>query len=156
MIRPEDIETILTTHDLSVYLKDILQKEDRELKIDIDYQSGELFIDCPGFSNGLSVTTDPFGVWVISEAISQDNNGIFTQSGNLDKTEKTITVLRAVASWIRDFDLIAVRLVVPAANDGLPAFRSVIWGISPGRPTCTRGWQHRPLLSFTSSGMVPA
>jgi|SRR5208337_132145 len=104
MLRPEDVETILTTHDLSVYLKEMVQKEDRELKIDIDYESGELFINCPGFSNGLSVTTDPFGVWVISEVISADNNGIFTQSGKLYKTEKTVTVLRAVASWIVDLE----------------------------------------------------
>lgn len=104
MLRPEDVETILTTRDLSAYLKDMVQKDDRELKIDIDYESGELFINCPGFSHGLSVKTDPFGVWVISEVISQDNNGIFTQSGNLHRTEKTITVLRAVASWIVDLE----------------------------------------------------
>jgi len=104
MIRPEDIETILTTHDLSVFLEKMVAKEDRELKIDIDYESGEVFINCPGFSNGLSVKTDPFGVWVISEVISKDNDGIFTQSGNLYKTERTITVLRAVASWIRDLE----------------------------------------------------
>jgi hypothetical protein len=104
MLRPEDVETILTTHDLSVFLKERVQKDDRELKIDIDYESGELFINCPGFSEGLSVKTDPFGVWVISEVISQDNDGIFTQSGNLHKTEKTITVLRAVASWIQDLE----------------------------------------------------
>jgi hypothetical protein len=104
MLCPEDIETILTTHDLSVYLKDMVQKEDRELKINIDYESGELFINCPGFSYGLSLTTDPFGVWVINEIISHDNDGIFTQSGNLYKTEKTITVLRAVASWIVDLE----------------------------------------------------
>jgi hypothetical protein len=104
MLRPEDVETILTTHDLSVYLKDIVQKEDRELKIDVDYESGEVFINCPGFSNGLSVTTDPFGVWIINEVISQDNDGIFTQTGNLHKTEKTMTVLRAVASWIVDLE----------------------------------------------------
>jgi hypothetical protein len=104
MLRPENVETILTTHDLSVYLRDIVQKEDRELKIDVDYESGEVFINCPGFSNGLSVTTDPFGVWIINEVISQDNDGIFTQTGNLHKTEKTMTVLRAVASWILDLE----------------------------------------------------
>jgi len=104
MLRPEDVETILTTHDLSVYLTEMVQKDDRDLKIDIDYESGELFINCPGFSNGLSVTTDPFGVWVISEVISQDNDGVFTQSGNLHKTESTMTVLRAVASWIVDLE----------------------------------------------------
>lgn len=104
MLRPEDAEMILTTHDLSVYLKDIVQKEDHDLKIDIDYESGELFINCPGFSYGLSVKADPFGVWVISEVISQENDGIFTQSGNVHRTEKTITVLRAVASWIRDLE----------------------------------------------------
>jgi hypothetical protein len=104
MIRPEDVETILTTQDLSVYLKDMVRKDDRDLKIDIDYESGELFISCPGFSFGLSIKTDPFGVWVISELISQENDGIFTQSGNFFKTEKTMTVLRAVASWIRDLE----------------------------------------------------
>ena len=104
MIRPEDAEKILTTHDLSVYLREIVQKEDSELKIDIDYESGELFINCPGFSHGLSVTTDPFGVWVINEVISQENDGVFTQSGNFHKTEKTMTVLRAIASWIRDLE----------------------------------------------------
>jgi hypothetical protein len=104
MIRPEDVETILTTQDLSVYLKDMVQKEDRDLKIDIDYESGELFINCPGFSFGLSIKIDPFGVWVISELISQENDGIFTQSGNFHRTEKTMTVIRAVASWIRDLE----------------------------------------------------
>jgi hypothetical protein len=104
MLRPEDVETILTTHDLSVFLKEMMQKEDRDLKIDIDYESGELCINCPGFSNGLSVKTDPFGVWVISELISQDNDGIFTQAGNHHETETTMTVLRAVASWIVDLE----------------------------------------------------
>jgi hypothetical protein len=104
MLRPEDVEKILTTHDLSVYLKDMVKKDDRELKIDVDYESGEVFINCPGFSNGLSVTTDPFGVWVINETISKDNDGIFTQSGNHHKTETTMTVLRAAANWIRDLE----------------------------------------------------
>jgi hypothetical protein len=104
MIRPEDVETILTAQDLSVYLKDMVRKDDRDLKIDIDYESGELFINCPGFSFGLSIKTDLFGVWVISELISQENDGIFTQSGNVQKTEKTMTVLRAVASWIQDLE----------------------------------------------------
>lgn len=104
MLRPEDVETILTTRDLSVYLKDMVQKDDRELHIDIDYESGELYINCPGFSDGLSVKTDPFGVWVISEVISQENDGVFTQTGNLHKTERTITVLRAIASWIADLE----------------------------------------------------
>jgi len=104
MLRPEDVELILTTDDLSVFLKDMVRKEDRDLKINIDYESGEVFINCPGFSFGLSVTTDPFGVWVINELISQENDGVYTQSGNQHKTEKTITVLRAVASWIHDLE----------------------------------------------------
>jgi hypothetical protein len=104
MLRPEDVETILTTRDLSVFLKDMIQKEDRDLELDIEYESGELSVNCPGFSYGLLVMIDPFGVWVISEMISQDNDGIFTQSGHLHKTEKTITVLRAVANWIVDLE----------------------------------------------------
>jgi len=104
MLRPEDAEKILTSHDLSVYIRDIVQREDCDLNIDVDYESGEVFINCPGFSNGLSVTTDPFGVWVINEVISQNNDGIFTQSGNFHKTESTQTVLRAIADWIRDLE----------------------------------------------------
>jgi hypothetical protein len=104
MLRPEAVEMILTTYDLSVFLKDMVQKEDRDLKINIDFESGEVFINCPGFSYGLSVTTDPFGVWVINELISHDNDGVYTQSGNQHKTEKTMTVLRAVASWIHDLE----------------------------------------------------
>jgi len=104
MLRPEDVETILTTHDLSVFLNDMVKKDDRDLKINIDCESGELFINCPGFSYGFSVKTDPFGVWVISEMLSQENNGIFTQTGHLHKTERTMTVLRAVANWIVDLE----------------------------------------------------
>jgi hypothetical protein len=104
MLRPEDAETILTTHDLSVYLKKMVHCEDRDLKIDIDYESGEVFINCPGFSHGLSVTTDRFGVWIIREAISKDNDGVFTEGEDLFRTEKTMTVLRAVASWVQDLE----------------------------------------------------
>ena len=49
MLRPEDIEVILTTYDLSVFLKNMVQKEDRDLKINIDYESGEVFINCRVF-----------------------------------------------------------------------------------------------------------
>ena len=41
---------------------------------------------------------------MINEVISQENDGVFTQSGNFHKTEKTMTVLRAIASWIRDLE----------------------------------------------------
>jgi len=104
MLRQEDIESILTTCDLSVCLNDWMQKEDRDLKIDIDYESIELFINCPGFSDGLSVTIDPFWVWVINQVISHDIDGINTQSGNHHKTEKTMTVLQAIACWIVVFE----------------------------------------------------
>jgi hypothetical protein len=104
MLRPEDVEAILTTHDLAVYLEEMVLKEDCDLKIDVDYESGEVFINCPGFSSGLSVTTDQFGVWVINEVMSKNNDGVFTQTGALFKTEKTITILRAVANWIQDLE----------------------------------------------------
>jgi hypothetical protein len=41
---------------------------------------------------------------VISETIPKDNDEIFTRSDNHHKTEKTMTVLRAVANWIRDLE----------------------------------------------------
>jgi len=85
-------------------LKGMLKREDRDLNIDIDYESGELFINAQGFSNGLSILIDEFGVWVIREAISEYNDGTFTQSKNSYKTENTVTVIRAVARWIRDIE----------------------------------------------------
>jgi hypothetical protein len=104
MLRPEDVETILTTQDLSAYLKDMLKKEDRDLNITIDYESGELFMNAKGFSNGLSILIDQFGVWVIREVISEDTDGTFTQGKDSYRTENTITVIRAVARWIRDIE----------------------------------------------------
>ena len=104
MLRTEDVEKILTTHDLSAFLKEMLKREDLDLHIDIDYESGELFINCKGFSNGLSIIVDPFGVWVIREAISEKNDGIFTQSEKSHHTENTVTVIRAVARWICDIE----------------------------------------------------
>ncbi len=86
MLRPEDVETILTTHDLAVFLEQMVLKEDCDLKIDVDYENGEVFINCPRFSNGLSVTTDEFGVWVINELVSKENDGVFSQTGNLYRT----------------------------------------------------------------------
>ncbi|MEI8330197.1 MAG: hypothetical protein WCF90_00825 [Methanomicrobiales archaeon] len=50
------------------------------------------------------MTTDPFIFWVLNEVISMDNNGILTQTGNHFNTKKTMTVIRAVASWIFDLE----------------------------------------------------
>jgi hypothetical protein len=104
MVRPEDIEKILTTQDLCGYLKESMQREDLDLNIDIDFESGELFMNCKGFSDGLSILVDTFGVWVIRETISEKNDGIFTQGKKSHHTENTVTVIRAVARWIRDIE----------------------------------------------------
>ncbi len=104
MLRPDDSNNILTAQDLAVFLKDMVQKEDNDLNIDVDYEPGELYINCREFNSGLSIKSDKFGVWVISELISQENDGVFTQSGNAHETENTITVLRAIATWIADIE----------------------------------------------------
>jgi hypothetical protein len=49
--------------------------EDLDLNIDIDYESCELFIYFKGFSNGLAILVDTFGIWCIREAISEKNDG---------------------------------------------------------------------------------
>ncbi len=104
MLRPDDSKNILTTIELSAHVENLVQREDRDLKIDVNYEAGELYINCKDFSNGLSITTDTFGVWVINELVSQENDGVFTQSGNSHKTEDTLTVLRAIATWINDIE----------------------------------------------------
>jgi len=82
----------------------VLRREDLDLNIDIDYESGELFINCKGFSNGLSIIVDTFGVWITRETLSEKNNGIFTQDKKFHSTENTATVIRAVARWFRDIE----------------------------------------------------
>jgi hypothetical protein len=104
MLRPDDSKNILTAQDLAVFLKDMVHREDSDLNIDIDYEPGELYINCKEFNSGLSIKSDKFGVWVISELISQENDGVFTQSGNTHETEDTTTVLRAIGTWIADIE----------------------------------------------------
>jgi len=104
MLRPEDIGKILTTHDLSAYLEKMVQRDDLDLDIHVEYETGELFMNCKGFSNGLSILIDPFGVWIIRETISKENDGVFTQRKDFYKTEHTMTVIRAIARWIRDIE----------------------------------------------------
>jgi hypothetical protein len=38
-----------------------------------------------------------FGVWIIREVISKNNDGIFDESKNSSTTENTLTVIRAFA-----------------------------------------------------------
>jgi hypothetical protein len=81
--------------------------EEAQLEVFPNQRPGRRYwitLNCPEFSYGLSVKIDPYGVWVISELLSQENDGIFNKSGNLHKTESTMTVLRAVASWIVDLE----------------------------------------------------
>ncbi|MDD1703020.1 MAG: hypothetical protein LUQ31_08590 [Methanoregula sp.] len=99
-----DIPQILTTYDLSLYVRDVLEKKKINRALDVDYEAGELFISYKEFGYGLSVTIDVFGVWIINELISKENDGVFTQSGNLHKTESTLTVLRAISSWLMDVE----------------------------------------------------
>ncbi|MFA5331859.1 MAG: hypothetical protein WC342_05725 [Methanoregula sp.] len=104
MSEAEDICQILTTYDLSLYVRDILEKKKINRALDVDYESGELFLSYKDFDYGLSVTIDVFGVWTINELLSKENDGVFTQSGNLHKTESTMTVLRAISSWLLDVE----------------------------------------------------
>lgn len=104
MLRPEDIGKILTTHDLSAYLEKMVQRDDLDLDIHVEYETGELSMNCKGVSNGLPVLIAPFGVKVIRETISKETDGICTRSKAFYKTAHTLTVIRAIARWIRDIE----------------------------------------------------
>jgi len=104
MSESPDNGQILTTYDLAAYVRNVLEKKKLNPALKVDYESGELFISYREFGYGLSVTIDVFGVWIINELISKENDGVFTQSGNLHKTESTQTVLRAISSWLRDVE----------------------------------------------------
>jgi glycine cleavage system aminomethyltransferase T len=100
MLTPEEADTLLTTHDLAEFVKEEVRLAGADKKISITLDDDALYLTSEGYTHGLSVTTDPFGFWVIDTLVSQENDGEYVCAGNSRTTEKTMTVIRAIARWI--------------------------------------------------------
>jgi hypothetical protein len=65
----------------------------------INYSNGHFLIGHERFQDGLSVSTDCFGVWEMTRLIAMDD-GSYQFTDTVLKTERTETVVRALASLI--------------------------------------------------------
>jgi hypothetical protein len=100
MLTPEEADTLLTTNDLAEFVKEEVRLAGVDQKISVEYQDEELCLTSEGHTHGLSITADSFGFWTIDTLILHESDGIYVHAGNSRTTERTITVIRAVARWI--------------------------------------------------------
>ncbi len=111
MLSLDTIDTILTPSDLAEHVKEELQEAGGDPGIVVEYTMGEMILTSKGHTHGLSISLNSYGLWVIHEQISHENDGIFAQTGHSYKTENTVTVMRAIARWL--MDVMETRQVVP-------------------------------------------
>jgi hypothetical protein len=100
MLTPEEADTLLTTNDLAEFVKEELKQACVDQKISVDHQDDELCLTSAGYTHGLSITADSFGFWTIDTLILHESDGIYVHAGNPRTTERTLTVIRAIARWI--------------------------------------------------------
>ena len=100
MLTPEEADTLLTTNDLAEFVQEELRQAGADEKITIEHQEEELCLTSEGYTHGISITLDSFGFWTIDTLILHESDGIWVHTGNLRTTEKTMTVIRAIARWI--------------------------------------------------------
>ena len=113
MLTPEEADLLLTTHDLARYVSEEVKRAGAEQKIVVDCSPEELRLTSAGFTHGLSIKIDVLGRWIISPRIMPDVDGEYVPSGPALSTEKTLTVIRAIARWIS-------RFLIPACPRTMP------------------------------------
>jgi hypothetical protein len=92
------IYNVLTPYDLHKKIQAVLATETNP-DIIINYGNGYFLIGHKKYRNGLAISTDGFGVWVITELSStEDKSYDFTDT--VSRTENTETVVRALASLL--------------------------------------------------------
>jgi len=100
MLTPEEADLLLTPRDLSAYVSEEVRKAGAEQKIVVDCLPEELRLTSASSAHGLSIAVDTFGRWTISPLILADSDGEYVPAGRTFSTEKTLTVIRAIARWI--------------------------------------------------------
>ncbi len=97
----DGIYNVLTPFDLYEKMSKILTPEQHP-GIFINYGNGHFVIAHERFSNGLSVSTDGLGVWVITHLESTPDNS-YQYTDRVHRTENTETVSRAIAAIINSW-----------------------------------------------------
>jgi hypothetical protein len=100
MLTPEEADTLLTTYDLAEFVKEEIRLAGADKKVSVTVDDDALLLTSDGYTHGLTVTMDSFGFWSIDTLISHENDGEYVSTGYSRTTEKTMTVIRAIARWI--------------------------------------------------------
>ena len=94
----DGIYNVLTPFDLYEKISKIVTSENSP-GVFMNYGSGHFVIAHEKFNNGLSVSTDSLGMWVIT-AIESTPDNAYQYTNQVLRTENTETVNRAIASLI--------------------------------------------------------
>ena len=97
----DGIYNVLTPSDLYDKMSKIIKPE-KHPGVFINYGNGHFVIAHEKFSNGLSISTDGLGVWVIT-AIASTPDGSYEYTNHVFRTENTETVSRAIAAIINNW-----------------------------------------------------
>ena len=90
------IYNVLTPHDLHEKMIPLATAE-KSPGVVINYGNGHFLIGNNQFQDGLSISSDPFGIWQITQ-LSLAEDGSYQFMEPVIKTENTETVVRAIAS----------------------------------------------------------
>jgi hypothetical protein len=94
----DGIYNVLTPFDLYEKMSQIITPE-KLPGVFINYGNGNFVLAHEKFSNGLSISTDGLGAWIIT-ALESTPDGSYQYTGKAFSTENTETVSRAIAALI--------------------------------------------------------
>jgi hypothetical protein len=94
----DGIYNVLTPFDLYEKMTRIITPE-KHPGVFINYGNGHFVIAHEKYNNGLSISTDGLGVWVITGIESTPDN-TYQYTSHAHRTENTETVSRAIAALI--------------------------------------------------------
>jgi hypothetical protein len=95
------IYNVLTPYDLHEKVAEMIERG-KNYDVVITYGQGHFFIAHKKFSNGLSISTDGFGMWEIRGLMATKDES-YQYTSHLVTTEKTETVARAIAALMIDW-----------------------------------------------------
>ncbi|NMB77889.1 MAG: hypothetical protein GYA23_02200 [Methanomicrobiales archaeon] len=98
----DGIYNVLTPADLYDKMSKVLTQE-KCPGVFINYGKGHFVIAHERFSDGLSISTDGLGVWVIT-GLESTPDGSYQYTDKVLKTENTETVSRAIAALIINWE----------------------------------------------------
>lgn len=94
----DGIYNVLTPSDLYDKMTKIISPEQHP-GVFINYGNGHFVIAHEKFNNGLAVSTDGLGVWIITSIKSAPDN-TYQYTNQVHRTENTETVSRAIAALL--------------------------------------------------------